>query len=271
MEEWLINAQAHFAKCRTQLHILAPCYGGLVNSSFMECFLRMQELFNKLGVGLKLEILANDSLVTRARNALVARAMSDSRMTHVIFIDSDIVWGAEDVVRLLLSNKDVAGGVYPKKGYSWENVEDVKKYQEISDAKPPDMNFPSYLKTRLVQYNWNLNSNSFQLENGYMEVKHLATGFLMISRSALETMMAKYPETKYTDDVGHLVGEQNTFAYALFDCAVVEQQYYSEDWLFCKRWTDIGGKIYANVTIPLVHIGPEPYLGRVLSILNISR
>lgn len=269
MQDWLINANACFAKERAQLHILTPCYGGMVNTTFVACFLRTQELLSELGVSVKLELLPNESLITRARNTLVAKAMSDARMTHVIFIDSDIVWEPHDVVKLLMSGKDVVGGVYPKKGYLWDALKE-DSMQNIKQMVPPDMDPLVFLRTHLVSYNWNLNNASNYVENGCMEVKHLATGFLMITRHAFLTLMKQHPETKYTDDVGHLIGEQNAFAYSLFDCAIVEDHYYSEDWLFCKRWTDAGGKVYADITIPLIHIGPEAYLGKVQSIFQFS-
>ena len=74
-------------------------------------------------------------------------------------------------------------------------------------------------------------------------------------------MFQKYPETKYTDDTGFISPSQSTYTYALFDCRVINGSYYSEDWLFCHRWIEIGGKIYANISIDLVHIGTENYQG----------
>jgi len=33
----------------------------------------------------------------------------------------------------------------------------------------------------------------------------------------------------------------------------------SEDWSFAQRWTDMGGKIYADTSIALKHIGEYSY------------
>ena len=37
------------------------------------------------------------------------------------------------------------------------------------------------------------------------------------------------------------------------------KKYLSEDWSFCQRWKAIGGKIYADTSIVLRHIGKIPY------------
>jgi len=100
-----------------------------------------------------------------------------------------------------------------------------------------------------------------------MEVKHLATGFMMIQRGVLEKLMEIHPETKYIDDVNYLSGKENDYAYALFDCGVENGHYYSEDWLFCSRWTALGEHVYANISIDLTHTGQYDYRGSYLSTL----
>ena len=84
---------------------------------------------------------------------------------------------------------------------------------------------------------------------------------MMIQRKVIEKMSQAFPSTKYTDDVGYLRGDENNFAYALFDCGVENGHYLSEDWMFCNRWSNMGGQIYAEVSICLTHIGPEHYKG----------
>ena len=92
---------------------------------------------------------------------------------------------------------------------------------------------------------------------------------MMIKRSTIEKMSQAFPSTKYTDDVGFLQGKENDFAYALFDCGVEDDHYYSEDWLFCHRWQKMGGDIYIDVSINLTHSGMEDYCGSfIASIVN---
>jgi hypothetical protein len=66
--------------------------------------------------------LNNESLVQRGRNTLVAQALVDPGVTHVLFIDSDISWTAPSILRLLRKDVDIVGGIYPHKHYAWERL-----------------------------------------------------------------------------------------------------------------------------------------------------
>jgi hypothetical protein len=65
--------------------------------------------------------------------------------------------------------------------------------------------------------------------------------------------------------VNFLTSEENKYAYALFDCCVENETYYSEDWLFCNRWINMGGDIYIDITINLNHTGIEDYKGSYIT------
>jgi hypothetical protein len=41
--------------------------------------------------------------------------------------------------------------------------------------------------------------------------------------------------------------------------------YLSEDFAFCKRWTDIGGEIWADIQSSLDHVGPSVFHGDIAS------
>ena len=117
----------------------------------------------------------------------------------------------------------------------------------------------------LLKYNINFVSNVLEIEQNVAIVKHLATGFMLIKREVIEKMAQTFPSTKYTDDVGFLQSHEIKYAYALFDCGVEEGHYFSEDWLFCKRWSKMGGNIYIDVSINLTHTGIEDYRGSFIS------
>ena len=111
----------------------------------------------------------------------------------------------------------------------------------------------------------NFVAGTAEINQNLMEVRHLATGFMMIKRDVIEKLMEAFPSTKYVDDVNFLEGKENDFAYALFDCGVELGHYFSEDWMFCSRWTKLGGKIHADVSINLTHTGPHDYVGSFVS------
>jgi hypothetical protein len=258
---------------KTKVYILTPCYGSLCFVNYVKCVMATCDMFRNLGIGFSLEFCRNDSLVSRARNNLVAKAMNDPEMTHIIFIDADITWNPSDILKLIICNKALCGGVYPLKHYYWERltanpeknfIKEVLERKKKSDFHA-HISDELMIQHNLLRYNINYNNNVLSIENNLAKVRHLATGFMMIKRSTIEKMSQSFPSTKYTDDVGFLQGKENDFAYALFDCGVEDNHYYSEDWLFCHRWTKMGGSIWLDVTINLVHTGNEDFSGSYLS------
>jgi hypothetical protein len=137
---------------------------------------------------------------------------------------------------------------------SWIDRKEKSQFREfISDE--------NMIQHNLLRYNINYIDNVLSIDQNLAKVKHLATGFMMFKRSVIEKMAKAYPATKYVDDVGYLKGTENDHAYALFDCGVEEGHYYSEDWLFCHRWSKMGGSIYVDVGINLTHTGIEDFKG----------
>lgn len=267
----------YLSKNKVCLYILTPHYGGMCHVTYMRSLMKTQDRLRELGVELHIEFCNNDSLVSRARNNLVARAMSNTNMTHMLFIDNDITWDPDSILKLLLAEKPVVGGIYPLKHYNWEklvntnpetpNVNVVqnwidRKNQSMFKDAIPDVDL---IHHRLLSYNLNLATNTMRIENNLTKVRHIATGFMMIKRKVIEKLQQAFPSTKYVDDVGFLQPEENKHAYALFDCGVEEGHYFSEDWLFCHRWTKMGGEIHVEVTINLNHTGPVDYRGCYLA------
>jgi hypothetical protein len=254
--------------------ILTPCYGGMCQVNYVTSLLNTMVLFGQIGVKLRIEFCRNDSLVSRARNNLVAKVMSDPTVTHLLFIDGDITWNPIDILKLVLSEKGLVGGIYPIKNYDWSKLvvpgKDVVK--DWIDSKNDSQLKTSISDTdiipqKLVRYNLNYLSNTLEIHNNLTKLKHLATGFMMIRRETIEKMSKAFPSTKYVDDVGFLIGSENDWAYALFDCGVEDGHYCSEDWLFCSRWTKMGGEVFADVTINLNHCGIEEFKGSFIASL----
>lgn len=275
-QETLIRAFVE--KNNPHLYILTPVYGGLVHLNYMTCLMTTKDLFTKLGCKLSIEFCKNDSLVSRARNNLIAKAMHCESTTHILFIDSDITWNPFDVFRLMMDDKGLVGGVYPLKRYMWDRILPAKEkgvksaVDEILERREKTalknvVGELDMIKCNLVNYNLNYLTPQINVENGLIKVKHMATGFMMMKRETLTKMMMAFPSTKYVDDVGFLKAEENKYAYALFDCGVEEGHYMSEDWLFCNRWRKMGGEVFYDIHVCLTHTGPEDFQGAFLASL----
>jgi hypothetical protein len=214
---------------KVHLHIGIPCYGGMVSEPTMTSLLRFILMAQQVGLNWSLDTMVNESLVTRARNNLMAKMMSNTQATHFMFIDADIRFQPESIFQMLACDKEVIGGLYPKK------------------ALP-------------VNYVINLQPQT-KIQGDIFTVDTMGTGFLMFKRDVYVKLIAAHPETKYVDDVG--LGKQyEPMMYAIFDCNIdAKGHYLSEDWLFCRRWSAMGGEIWAHGKVLLNHIGHYEFQG----------
>lgn len=270
----------YIEKNKVRLYILTPCFGNLCYTNYMASLIESRDFLTSYGVQVLCYQCGNDSLVSRARNGLIAKAMADPLMTHCIFIDNDICWDKDSILKLILRDKNIVGGIYPIKKYMWEklnpidgNKNIIKDWLEKKNSSDLTKNISDedFIQSKLLRYNLNYlvdgNPYELQVENGLAKIRYLATGFMMFKREVIELMSSFFPETKYTDDSKFLTQEEDKFAYALFDCAVKNKRYLSEDWLFCERWLEMGGDIYADATINLNHIGNVEFKGSYISSL----
>ena len=86
-----------------------------------------------------------------------------------------------------------------------------------------------------------------------MQVKRVGTGFMMISRDIIERMIAAHPEWQYENKEG------NGTVAGVFDFAIKDGRFVGEDYLFCDRVAELGGKVWVDVDISLPHIGTEAF------------
>ena len=214
---------------KIHLHIGMPCYGGMVSEPTMTSFLRFVLMAQQAGLNWSLDTMVNESLVTRARNNLMAKMMTNGTATHFMFIDADIRFQPESILQMLAYDKEVIGGLYPKKALPVSYVINLKPQTKI--------------------------------QGDIFTVDTMGTGFLLFRREVYEKLIAAHPDTKYVDDVG--LGKQyEPMMYSIFDCKIDERGHYlSEDWLFCRRWQELGGEIWAHSKVLLNHVGHYEYAG----------
>jgi len=264
---------------KVTLCILTPCYTGMCHVNYITSLMKSKDVLEEYGIEVHTLFCRRDSLVSRARNNLVALAMSNPKTTHMLFIDSDITWDPVDVLKLLVANKNLVGGIYPLKNYNWDHL--LKDPNDPSNPNPNiiqkwieeknnskiknNISDEDMIRYKLVNYNLHFLDKDLKIEHNLARVKYLPTGFMMFKRNLIEKMAQAFPSTKYDDDIQFLKHDQNEFAYALFDCGVEDGHYISEDFLFCKRWAKMGGSIWIDVTINLTHSGIEDYKGSFLT------
>lgn len=171
-----------------------------------------------------------------ARAKLLGHFIRDKSFTHFMFIDADQGWFANDVSRMLLLNRDFIAAAGPKKQYpltyAFHNVDDY------SNQLPLD----------------------HELETRVAEVSEVGGAFVMISRNCVEKMVEAFPELAFNS-------EKDLIDYALFDPIIINKgseypiRRLSEDYSFCYRWRQIGGKVEVLMDVVLSHVGSHTFTG----------
>jgi hypothetical protein len=238
-----------------------PCYDSHVTEPFMMSFLQTALYFKE--IGLKYSVCTiSDSLINRARNNLVAKFMGNPDYTHMIFIDVDLQFDKQAVLKMLWHDKDVMTASYPIKEISWDKV------KEGAQADIAAVDLMEYA-TRYVVHMTKPGENQLNIENGAIECYEAGTGFMLIKRQVFDKMFKKYKKLKYNDDTGALNGLERENSYALFNSYVDDDgRFLSEDYGFCRYWQKMGGKIWVDPTINLTHFGRIKYTGKMLEFLK---
>lgn len=252
----------YLRKCN--LFIATPCYGGLLTDQYFLSVFRLSQLLMQAGINFRITTLRNESLVPRARNILTAMFLEDKSCTHLFFIDADIEFEPESVIRMLAFDKDLIAGAYPKKTVNWDGVKKAVN-AGVEDISTSGADYAINLKFQDEA------KRQVRFEYGAIEVLDASTGFFMIKREVIENMTKKFPELHYNND-SNLDPKFNPYCYALFDTMIdpVDRRYLSEDYTFCRRLQQMGGEIWIDINTKLNHVGTFTYPGNVASIFTVK-
>ena len=219
------------------------CYNHTCNTEWMMSILKLLNSAKETGLNMSFYPIFFESLVSRARNAAVAHFLEDEENTHLLFIDSDIIFEPEDVYRLIQAEKDVIAGMYPKKYIVWDRLK--------KDPNAERVDFPIGGEIKVT-------------DDDFIESGYLPTGFLMIKREAILKLIEQHPELKYKNDIDGYMGGEDNF-YNLFNAGIRNGIYESEDWGFCSLWKESGGQVLIHPDINLKHVGWHEYSGNLVN------
>lgn len=232
---------------QVKLMIAVPTYQGVVHSGCMLSLFKLTHILRTQGIKQEIRLLDGE-MVARARNRMVADFL-DSDCTHLLFVDSDITFDPDQLIRMLQANLSVIGGVYPKKTIRWTGG-----FAHAQNGGNADT-----MAEASLDYVVNALPNSKgKMVRDCIEVSYVGTGFLLIQRRVLVTMVAKRKDLKYADD---FVGTAGRTLYAVFDYKIVGSRYLSEDYYYCELWRSLGGSVWASATCKLSHAGMYIFQG----------
>lgn len=250
-----------------RLFIGTPAYGHQVTVGYLKSMLSLVEVLRQNKIASHLFAFGNESLVTRARNSIVAHFLGNKDFTHLLFIDADIIFSPQTVLRLLQKNVEVVGGCYPKKGINWEKVrEQVPKEKDDLKLLAKSLDYVmSFATDNESKFNATIE------KDGFTKVTKIGTGFLLIQRSAFEKMIKAYPEGKYINQLkGYSDPKVMDYFYTFFDTMVEPENrnYLSEDYAFCYKWLKTGGEIWMDTLSPLGHHGSIDFRGSISDVIQ---
>jgi hypothetical protein len=210
--------------------IATPMYGGMCSGSFMKSIIDLIKVVSNNGHQISFIDIANESLITRARNTLTEiflRSMSDY---------------------LINENADLVGAAVPMKAINWDRV----KKAALDGKGDLDKHTAIYNVNMSQDQKIKLKENPNQL----VEVDYIGTGMMLISRNVFETI--KKDVDQYRCDQQYIGGI--VFGDPIYDFwqAIIDEdseRLLSEDYQFCKLWKNAGGKVYLAPYVRVSHVG----------------
>lgn len=155
--------------------------------------------------------------ISAARAYMLRKAM-DHKADIVVFIDHDLSWKPEDLLKLIETEGDVVAGTYRFKT-------DEEAYMGVIDD-----NADGTPKVR---------------GDGCIKATRVPAGFLKITAGAVNQFMQAYPHLCY--------GPRFNLSVDLFNHGAHNGAWWGEDYAFSRNWIDCGGEIWLIPDLDLNH------------------
>jgi hypothetical protein len=210
------------------MHVMVaiPAYSGTIHLGTMRSLFTDLLALQARGDSWTLHDECGNALIADARALIVAQFLASDADT-LVFIDSDVCWEAGALLRLVDHPVDMVAGVYPQR-------------------KDP------------INYcvKWDTSKRDLYAVNGLLEVLGVPAGFLKLTRAQLEAMVKQYADSEF-----YVENAPQQRAWALFADYRVGKFKMGEDYSFCQRWTDMGGKVWIDPEINMGHCGYKTFSG----------
>lgn len=216
-------------KMRTVM-IAAPSYDGKVDVWHCTALAETAKIGLTKNINIVPIYMSYDALVQRARNDIFQMVYDNEVIDDLFFIDCDVDWNPLDVFKLLDYDHEIVAAAVPKKSdYEQYGIKSLSKL-EINDE-------------------------------GLVEMDGVGTGFMRIRRDAVKKIYERSDE--YSES------HKEKPIRMVFNIDIVNGELYSEDMVFCKKWTDMGGKIYVDPSVVCGHSGTKKWIGNFYNWLKV--
>ena len=216
-----------------KIYIAMACYDS-VKINTMLSVTRLVKEFTKAGLEWQIETVKSP-YVSKARNALTALFLR-SKYDYLLFIDADVEFNPEAVIRMLVTKKDIILTPYRVKF-------------------PQDVNFTKY------SVSFPDDKNVTILPGDLVEISEGPAGLMLIHRKVFEFLMDSCPRLKIQHPFKK---ESDPYLYNFWDTTFDMDQglWRGEDISFCRLARDYGFKIYANIKSRTTHHGSYGWPGK---------
>lgn len=208
--------------------IAIPAYTGVVHMGTMRSLINDLMELTKRGDKFTLVDDIGNALIADSRGIIATRFL-ESDCDCLVFVDSDVVWQAGALLKLVDAPVDLVTGVYP--------------------GRRDPITYPIHYLDKAELW--------ADPETGLLEVKSAATGFMRLSRNCVAKMVEAYPQKHY------YTAERDKEFYPLFDHVFEDGYKWGEDFSFCIRWRKIGGQVWIDPEIAMGHVGYKIFEGHI--------
>jgi hypothetical protein len=242
----------HAARPHVQLAIVTPMYGGACMANYCVAMVDLGRKLAEAGVPFDFHTLSNESLIQRARNVLLHRALKDPATTHILMVDADIGFDPQDVLRMLELDVDFVCGAYSRKQIEWERVR-LAVQAGIGDIDEHASSTFVHGLDGLVDVNR-------IRDQRILEIRRAGTGFMLLRRSVFMKLMHSGVLATYRNRqvvLSDALAGRGDRITAFFHCPLDlhEDELLSEDYYFCDAWRSTGGKVFLAPWVRLSHFG----------------
>lgn len=228
-----------------------PAYAGNCQVAWAMSCMELVGACSDAGIPVYFSLVANESLITRARNSIAADFLKTD-CTHLLFIDSDHSFRPVDIFKMIQADVDIIGAVCAKKMLNWDQVREAAKL-DLDNLELFSGHFATNFKTVDCEFD----------PEQPVEVERVGTGIMLIKREVLETLK-DHTNTYVANNHADLTQDGDTI-HEFFATEIVNGLLYSEDFFFCNKWTSLGNKVYAAPWVENSHFGLYEFKGNIIA------
>lgn len=222
-----------------RLAIVVPIGDELVDVGYHKSMHETMQKLSEWGINTCLIEAMGGSHVGKSRERVLWKAMYEraQKPTHILWIDSDMIWKPEQIKRLLCADHEFTA------------IAGVRKTDELKvccNFLPKEERHPA---------------------TNFLKVRDVGFAFVMMKVSVIEKLCEAYPQLEYNAGARR---EWALFLDMIDKKSTVngpKGERLSEDFSFCQRWRSIKGDIWLDDEAAIGHAGRKEYTGKAADVL----